>query len=587
MRRAIQALTVSALLGFASTTIACAAASALSSQAAGTVNFVKHTSSLDTSYLNEATSQTKSWMNQHFWHTVVFTPYFDSKTSWYPHGWAYKDLYAIYAGSSFASEHPSWILHNAAGQPLYIPWGCSDGTCPQFAGDIADPEYRHAWIAEAKSALAGGYSGLWIDDVNLVFAVGNDRGEHEAPIDPRTGEQMTEQAWEQYVVTFVEEIRAALPGVEIVHNSVWYAGGPQRWENPLVKREIAAADYINLERGVNDPNMTGGSGEWSLQAFLSFIDSVHAAGRGVLLEGFDNSAQGREYNLAAYFLVSTGDDGVGNTEMTPEDWWSGYETNLGQAEGARSSWQGLMRRDFSGGIVLLNEPQARTRTVTLPQPMLTTSGALVSSVTLAASSGAILRYPEGSAEEAPFGGEPEQPEESHGWAPSTGGGEGASGANEHEGSSAAGAGEGNTAEEGSGASEGSGGAREGREDQAPGGDGEGELGQDGGQSADPSQEAPLTLKAHDLRRAITLLGRLQSRSERRAYAHAHVQITLQRLQGSLWQPAASLSVTLRSSGRYRATLRHLRAGRYRALAGLLMGASTASADSNAFVFSIA
>lgn len=265
------------------------ASSAQPATTAGTINFVKRTASQDTSYLNEPSLATEEWINRHFWRAEVFNPYFNDKTSWYHHGWAYKDLYAIYPGSSFAGEHPNWILRNGSGEPLYIPWGCSGGTCPQYAGDVGNPEYRHAWIAEAEAAVAHGYAGLWIDDVNLVFDVGNSSGAHEAPVDPRTGKPMTEQAWEEYVVTFVEEIRAALPSVEILHNSVWYAGGAQRWNNPLVKREIAAANYINLERGVNDPNIKGGSGEWSLSAMMSFVNSVHAAGKGVVLDGSDDS----------------------------------------------------------------------------------------------------------------------------------------------------------------------------------------------------------------------------------------------------------------------------------------------------------
>jgi hypothetical protein len=195
------------------------------------------------------------------------------------------------------------------------------------------------------------------------------------------------------VVTFLEEIRQALPAAEIVHNSIWFAGGPTRWENPLVQREIASANYINLERGVNDPGLMGGNGPWSLRTLFSFIDSVHAAGRGVVLDGFDASPSGREYSLASYLLISTGNDGVGLASMTPENWWPAYDINLGAALGERYEWEGLLRRNFTGGIALVEEPGAPRRTVELPDPMLTTAGELVSTVTLNASEGAVLSYP--------------------------------------------------------------------------------------------------------------------------------------------------------------------------------------------------
>jgi hypothetical protein len=365
---------------------------ASSTATAGTVSFFARTSSSNSSYLSAPTAAQKSWIEKHFWHALTYTPFFDSRTSWYPKAWVYKDLFAIYKGSTFAKEHENWILRNAAGKLMYIPWSCSEGTCPQYAGDVASSAFRHAWIAEAKAEIAKGYAGIWIDDVDLVFAVGNGSGAEEPPIDPNTGKPMTEHAWQEYVTTFVEEVRQALPEAEIVHNSVWFAGGPERWKNPLVKREIAAADYINLERGVNDPNMAGGTGEWSLSTFLSFVDAVHAEGKGVIFDSYDNGSPEREYNLAAYLLVSTGNDAVGDAEITPANWWSGYETNLGRARDERGLWEGLTRRDFAQGIVLVNEPQAPTRKVALPRPMITTAGTRVTSVTLPAASGAVLRY---------------------------------------------------------------------------------------------------------------------------------------------------------------------------------------------------
>ena len=44
----------------------------------------------------------------------------------------------------------------------------------------------------------------------------------------------------------------------------------------------------------------------------------------------------RMYGLAGYFLISNGRDALGNNPAgTPEDWWSGYDTDLGDALGPR------------------------------------------------------------------------------------------------------------------------------------------------------------------------------------------------------------------------------------------------------------
>jgi hypothetical protein len=392
MRRSLRPLL--AVLVLAASVASAQPAAAAESAAAGTPKFVLRMGPEFNHFVESPTPAFVSWMNANLWRTEVFSPYFDNKTSWYQHGLVYRDLYAIYTGSHEAAEHPEWILRNAAGEPMYIPYGCSGTTCPQYAADVGDPSFRHAWIAEAKAELEKGYAGLWIDDVNLEFRVGNGAGVQTPPIDPRTGQAMTETAWREYVDTFLEEIRLALPETELLENSIWFAGGAERWKNPLVQRQIATADYINLERGVNDEGLTGGTGAWSLKTFLSFVDYVHAAGKGVILDGDSNTATGREYSLAAYYLISSGNDGIGNGAMTPENWWPAYNEDLGTPEGGRGEWEGLLRRDYTDGIALVNEPGAPTRTVTLPAPMYDTEGTIVTSVTLGAAGGAVLRYVE-------------------------------------------------------------------------------------------------------------------------------------------------------------------------------------------------
>jgi hypothetical protein len=55
-------------------------------------------------------------------------------------------------------------------------------------------------------------------------------------------------------------------------------------------------------------------------------------------------------------------------------------------------WNNVFRRDFNGGIALLNEPGAATVTLPLPSPMKNLAGETVTEVTLAASRGAVLQY---------------------------------------------------------------------------------------------------------------------------------------------------------------------------------------------------
>jgi hypothetical protein len=357
----------------------------------GEVHFLGGSSKAFDTYTSGQDPSYGAFLRQHFWRMLVYSPYFDDKTSWYPRGWVYKDAYAIYRSSALASEHPEWILRDQAGNPLFIPFACSQGVCPQYAADISNPAFLRFWIAGAKAILAHGYRGLFIDDVNMAFRVSDGHGSATAPVDRATGQPMTYEAWRSYMARFTEQVRGALPHVEIVHNASWLADTPTRTADPYIARQIRAADYINLERGVNDSGLRGDTGSFSLPSLLTYIDAVHGLGRGVVLDGNAIEQPGIEYSLASYFLISDGSDLVSAHGMTPVHWFAGFDVNLGNATGTRTMWNGVLRRDFSGGMSLVSEPESGTHFLRLPTAMRTLDGRVVSSLTLGPASGVVLK----------------------------------------------------------------------------------------------------------------------------------------------------------------------------------------------------
>ncbi len=343
-------------------------------------------------WTNAPDSAGKVWFRDHFFRMGVFSPYFDSRTAWYPDALFYKNLYGVPADSRVYAEHPDWTLRDQRGHPLYIPWGCNAGTCPQYAGDIANSAFRAWWIGEARSTLSRGYLGLWIDDVNTEFRVSDGAGKQVSPVDSTTGQPMTGTAWRGYVATFVEQIRNAFPKAEIVHNSIWFAG-PEgvRDTDPSIRRQIAAADNLNIERGIaSDQGLTGGTGIWSIHALFDYIDRVHAAGRSVTLEEYTPDHAGLEYSLAGYFLISSGNDRIGDAGTNPANWWTGFDVDLGTPLGPRSYHAGVYERTFSRGMVLLGEPGLSPRKVALPKTFRTLNGEMVNSVEIGARQGLIL-----------------------------------------------------------------------------------------------------------------------------------------------------------------------------------------------------
>jgi Hypothetical glycosyl hydrolase family 15 len=377
-RFAAIATTLAALGGFAPVA---------SAADAGTIRLARGADSSFDAYTKTPTPAQQTWMRSHYWRMRVFSPYFDSRLAWYHDSWVYQDAYAIYPDSPVVTSHPDWILRDPAGNKLWIQFACGGGKCTQYAADIGNPAFRTWWIAAAKTKLAAGYRGLFVDDVNMAQRVSDGNGVYTQPLDPRTGARMDERAWQHYMADFMTEVRAALPAAEIVHNAIWTVGDA----TPDLKRQLAAANYIELERGFNDAGIVGGASKFGWQTLAGFIERRHAAGQGVLLDGRADTAAGRVYGLATYLLLNAGDDVIANDSASrPDAFWNGFNANLGAARGARYKAGGVWRRDFAGGVVLVNEPGAPTRTVTVGASLRDLDGVARTAVTLGPASGAVL-----------------------------------------------------------------------------------------------------------------------------------------------------------------------------------------------------
>ena len=355
----------------------------------GEVRFVTFANAAFDFFTANPTPDQQAWMRSHYWRLVAFSPYFDSRLSWFPNAWVYKDLYGVSPGSALATSHPEWILRDAQGNALYIPYACANGTCPQYAADPGNPAFRQQWLNDAAAALSRGYKGIFVDDVNMFMSrVSNGAGVPVPPLDPRTGAVMTEADWRRYVAEFTEAMRSAFPDAEMVHNVIWWVP----LSDPFFQRELRSATFISLERGVNDGGLVGGGGTYGIETFFALCDWLHTQGRAVFFDAGAGTAAGREYGLAAYFLVDAGADTLGNSAGgTPADWWTPYSTFLGPATGPRRPWGGVLRRDFQFGTVLLNEPGAPQRTLALERTYVDLAGQTRTSITLGPAAGAVLR----------------------------------------------------------------------------------------------------------------------------------------------------------------------------------------------------
>jgi Hypothetical glycosyl hydrolase family 15 len=359
---------------------------------AGDVRFVKDGGAGFDAVTASPSGSTKAFFQRNYARMVVHSPYFDSRLRWYRRAWAYLDLYGISTRSSIARQRPKWILRDSVGNPLYIPFDCSAGSCVQYAGDPTNPAFRRWWIRRARRIVRRGYKGVYLDNVNLIRRVSYGTGQETVPYSPRRRRRISGVAWRRAIAKFTRQIRRSLRRTEIAHNVIWFAPGAKgKWG----RMQTRSANVITLERGVNDAGLTGGKGKFSLRNFLRFSDWVHRRRAGVLHWESANTQSRRNYGLAGYFMVNNGRDFIASEGASnPTDWWRGYEVRLGAPRGKRYRWRGVLRRDFQRGMVLMNEPGSPTRGISLPRTLESADRQYrVSTVALGPADGAVLVNP--------------------------------------------------------------------------------------------------------------------------------------------------------------------------------------------------
>lgn len=379
-----------ALLALAASAILAQASEAASAKA-GSVRFVQKASNSEfDKYTKSPSAGLKAVMRQRYTGMIVSSPYFDSRLRWFPKAWAYRGLYTAFPGAAIVRQHPSWFLRLGRRGPLaHVPFDCEGGTCPQLAADIANPGFRRHWIRDAKKLVRRGYKTIYIDDVNMIRRVSDGNGKELTPYSPFKRRNISRHAWRVYIARFTRQIRRALPRTKLVHNVIWFSPGSK---DRLTRIQMRSANIIALERGINDPGLTGGRGPFSLRNYFNYASFIHRLKRPVLYDESAPSDAERDYGLAGYFLINNGRDLFGSSPSgNPDAFWPGYLVKLGRPLTGRYRSGGLTRRRFQNGIVLLNEPGAPTRTARLNGNYRTAGGAPVgSSVTLAGSRGAVL-----------------------------------------------------------------------------------------------------------------------------------------------------------------------------------------------------
>ena len=276
----------------------------------------------------------------------------------------YQDAYAIYNPSTLADQHPEWILKDARATS-----STSRGAAPAARARSTRPTSATRLAAVLHRPLQGPDREGVQGDLRRRRGHGHQRrqrsGQRVAPIDPRTGAPMTDAPGRAISRRSWSSCGRRSRTVEIAHNA---SGSPAAAITTARTRTSSAADpgrrLINLERGFNDGGLTGGTG--NLVGLR--VDALHrqrplvrrARRRPELRERHDRGRvqpgrvlpDQRRKGLREHLLGAARP--TGGPATTPTSATRRAADTSGTASGGR---------DFTGGVVLLNEPGATTKTL--------------------------------------------------------------------------------------------------------------------------------------------------------------------------------------------------------------------------------
>jgi hypothetical protein len=114
----------------------------------------------------------------------------------------------------------------------------------------------------------------------------------------------------------------------------------------------------------------------------------------VLFDKSEGDVEDQIFNLASGLLINRGSDKVGTARdefVAPATYWEIFDVDLGDAIGDRYDWNGLIRRDFSNGVVLVAEPDSATIAVPIEAGYTDLDGEPVDLIELDGGRAAILR----------------------------------------------------------------------------------------------------------------------------------------------------------------------------------------------------
>lgn len=256
-------------------------------------------------------------------------------------------------------DHPDWVLHDADGREVHVA-----GHPGQVLMDFGDPEYQAAWEDAVDHQLASaGWTGVLIEDARNDLPLSGD------PLDPRTGQPMTDADRARYLAEALALVRGALKtdGFSLVANN----------DPPQVvdEAQIGSTDAVMAE------GLLGGFAARRGAAWQQLFDYYRAAGDrhvGSWVSDAGEPDADSLFGLASYLLVAGPLSSYGPPKNPADPL---YAIELGAPTDDATAVGGAWMRTFEHGAVAV-APGDEAASVRLPdgrQVSLPAGGAVIQS----------------------------------------------------------------------------------------------------------------------------------------------------------------------------------------------------------------
>jgi hypothetical protein len=285
------------------------------------------------------------------------------------------------------NNHPDWFLKDTSGNRI-----SSSGYPDAWLMDVGNPAYQSRWLQNVTAdAKGGGWDGVFVDDTDASIAW---------HLGGRTiASYPSDSAWRAATRSMLANVGPALQssGLLVVPNlyTPWMSSydALATWKDWLQFVSGGAQEYYT-KWGTTSSGWFAGS-DWTFRQ--SFQAATANAGKIFLGITYAPSSDTRSMEYArANFLLFDGATANSALLFEPSDpeasdpYAASWTTDIGTPTDARYQVGSAWRRDYTGGVVLVN-PTTASVTVPLGGTYYDASGAALSSLTLGPTTGAVLR----------------------------------------------------------------------------------------------------------------------------------------------------------------------------------------------------